>query len=323
MNPRLQNEPALIRDVWHIINYDSYAWMPCWGPGRCGKTSCAMNIAYKIYQDWDDVLECITFDLVGTIYRMKKGLPKLFPTLTKPTHMRVPILIMDDFAAKGGKAKTQHEKAWDLFKGGFDTLGTRIGVILATMIDPRSPTQQLMEKYTHEIKVERVSDTTRVYKYDKCNVEQDYGGWKSRVNKNWVESQEFDPVPLDVYEQYDEMRTSLVDEVFEGIEEQMVEDSVDRIIARIDEIDVHLLEYIKTHGVAYDKKLKAELGDQYKQVMVRCKSRSLVTPIRQSGTYYRYDITDLGLEVLKAWCSKNSEFSDSKLIDINVEKARK
>lgn len=295
-----EDEPKVIQDLWHIINNDGYAWIPVWGEGRCGKTTLAMLVAFKIYKDWDDVLGAITFDLTGAIYRMKKGLPHLFPTVTKPCHMRVPILIMDDFAAKGGKAKTQHEKAWDLFKGGFDTLGTRIGVILATMINPRSPTQQLMEKYTHEIYIERISDDKRVYKYDKCSAEQDYGGWKSRLDKDWKETQEFGKVPLDVYKEYDEMRTSLVDEVFEGIEEQMVEDSLSQILKRIEPIDVDLLKLIKKLGPIYDKKIKEELGSRYRQAMIRCKNRSLVTPIRKRGHYYHYDMTDLGWEVLSA-----------------------
>jgi len=306
----LGKEPVLVRDLWHIINNDSYAWIPVWGEGRCGKTTLAMLLMFKIYKDWDDVLGAISFDLVGTIYRMKKGLPRLFPTVTKPCHMRVPVLLMDDFAAKGGKAKTQHEKAWDLFKGGFDTLGTRIGIIFATMINPRSPTQQLMEKYTHEIKVERISDDKRIYKYDKCSQEQDYKGWRNRLKKDWKETQEFGEVPLDVYKQYDEVRTSLVDEVFENIEDQMVEDSVPKILARIDKVDIHLLSFIRQVGPVYDKKVKQELGANYRQAMVRCKARSLVTPIRGKGHYYHYDITDLGLEVLKALGeSEKSEIS--------------
>lgn len=296
----MQEEPKLIQDIWNTINNDGYAWIPVWGEGRCGKTTLAMLIMFKIYKDWDDVLGAITFDLTGAIYRMKKGLPRLFPTVIKPIHMRVPILTMDDFAAKGGKAKTQHEKAWDLFKGGFDTLGTRIGVILATMINPRSPTQQLMEKYTHEIYVQRVSDDVRVYKYDKCSSEQDYSGWHSRLDKDWKETQEFGKVPLDVYKQYDEMRMSLVDEVFEGIEEQMVEDSLSQILKRIEPIDIDLLNLIKQLGPVYDRKIKEQLGSRYRQAMIRCKNRSLVTPIRRKGHYYHYDITDLGLEVLKA-----------------------
>lgn len=309
-----QEEPKLIRDLWHIINCDSYAWIPVWGEGRCGKTTLAMILMYKIYKDWDDVLGAISFDLTGTIYRMKKGLPRLFPTVTEPTHMRVPILLMDDFAAKGGKAKTQHEKAWDLFKGGFDTLGTRIGVILATMINPRSPTQQLLEKYTHEIYIERISDDKRLYKYDKCSPEQDYSGWRSRLNKDWKETQEFGKVPLDVYKQYDEMRMTLVDEVFETIEDQMVEDAIPKILDRIEPIDIHLLSFIKQMGPVYDKKLKEELGAKYRHAMIRCKARSLVTPIRRRGHYYHYDITDLGLEVLKAISrSEKSEISVQKV----------
>jgi len=208
----LKDEPRLIQDLWRIINYDSYAWIPIWGKGRCGKTSLAMRMMYKIYGDWDLVLNAIVFNLGQLLYKMSKGEPKLFPTVTEPTHMRVPVLLIDDFAAQCGKARTQHERVWDLFKGSFDTLGTRIGVLLATMIEPTSPTQQLLLKYTHEIMVTALSPKKRIYKYDTCQRQQDYGGWKTRQKKDWIEEQEFAKVPLDVYKQYDEMRQSLVDE---------------------------------------------------------------------------------------------------------------
>jgi hypothetical protein len=94
---------------------------------------------------------------------------------------------------------------------------------------------------------------------------------------------------------------------------------VSKILARIDEVDIHLLQYLKTVGTTYDRKLRDELGDRFRQVMVRCKSRSLVIPLR-TGSYYRYDITDLGLEVLKAWeqsQTQKSQFSHTKLITIN------
>jgi hypothetical protein len=108
----LENEPRIVQDFWNIVNYDRYAWIPIWGSGRCGKTTLALNLMFKIYQDWDMVLNGIVFNLSQLIYKLRKGEPKLFPTIKKPCHMRVPILLIDDFASGCGKAKTQHEKAW-------------------------------------------------------------------------------------------------------------------------------------------------------------------------------------------------------------------
>jgi len=295
----LKDEPRLVQDLWNIINKDGYAWIPIWGKARCGKTSLAMRIMYKIYGNWDDVLNGIVFNLNQLLYKIKRGEPKLFPTVTKPCHMRVPILLLDDFASSCGKAKTQHERVWDLFKGSFDTLGTRIGVLLGTMIEPTSPTQQLLLKYTHEIMVTKLSDNTRIYKYDTCTRQQDYGGWKTRQKKDWIEEQEFVMPPLKYYKQYDEMRMSLVDETFVTMQDQMSEDSVDDLIRKIEPIDHTLIRLIKKRGPIHHHVLTKEFGEQGKEAMVRCKARGLIVPRRKSASYYTYDITDLALDVIK------------------------
>lgn len=295
-----EEEPKIVQDLHEIIDMDSYAWMPVWGPGRSGKTTVAMLLMYKIYKDWDDVLGAIVFNLNQLIYNMKKGIPQLFPTRTKPCHMRVPVLTIDDFASQCGKAKTQHEKVWDLFKGHFDTLGTRVGVIFATMIEPTSPTEQLLLKYTHEVMVERITDTERYYKYDKCRRQQDYKGWKNRQKKDWMEKQTFGRVPSGVYKQYDEMRMSLVDEAFVSMSDQMVDDNLAHVLKRITTVDITLLKLITAEGPMEHKKLGRRLGDASRQALTRCKSRGLVVSIHKGNRYYVNEITDLGLEVLKA-----------------------
>jgi len=293
-------EPQIVKDIWHIVDGDLYMWMPIWGEARTGKTSCALWLMFKIYKDWDDVLNAVVFNLSSLMYKLRKGEPRLFPTVTKPCHMRVPIILWDDFAAKSGKAQTQHEKGWDIFKGAFDTLGTRLGVLLATMVNPRSPTQQIMEKYTHECYVMLGSKNERIYKYDKCKQQQDFHGWSMRQNKDWLEVNSFEPVPLDVFEQYDEMRTSLVDETFVSIGDAMTEGNIDYLMKRVQPIDIQLLRLIKDNGPQYPRKLLDAFGEQVKESVVRCKARSLITPIRKSKNYYVNDITGLGLDLLKA-----------------------
>jgi hypothetical protein len=76
-----------------------------------------------------------------SVYELQKGIPERVPT-RNGLHMRVPLLIWDDFGAHSNKAKTQHERGWDTFKGAFDTLGTKLGVLLANMVNPTEPTQQ-------------------------------------------------------------------------------------------------------------------------------------------------------------------------------------
>jgi len=304
-----ETEPRVVRDFWNIVNWDKYAWIPIHGEGRCGKTSLAMTLMFKLYKDWDDVLNGIVFNLSSLIYKLKKGQPQLFPTIKKPRHMRVPVLLIDDFAAGCGKAKTQHEKSWDLFKGAFDTLGTRVAILLASMIDPTVATNQLMIKYTHEIRVEAITDKKRIYKYDKVKRQQDFRGWKPRTRKDWLEIQEFDPIPLDVYEQYDSMRLALVDEMFVAIEDSMAFDTVDRAIERMEPIHHQLLRFIKTYGMVNHHKLKNQFGEPGLKAMSWLKSYGLMVPVRKKGAYYNYDITSLGFDVLKKCDTQPSQTS--------------
>lgn len=96
------------------------------------------------------MLDAITFNLSQTIYKLKNNKPELWPT-RNGLHNRIPALLWDDFGAHSNKARTQHDRSWETFKGGFDVLGTRLGVLIATMVSPNEPTAQLQEKYSHEL----------------------------------------------------------------------------------------------------------------------------------------------------------------------------
>lgn len=270
-------------------------WCVVWGEQRTGKTSLKMQIAYAVYHDWDKVLQSFVFNLGGLLYKINKGEPERIPTTNK-LHMRVPIILYDDFGGQSNKAETQHDPSWDIFKGGFDVLGTQVAVIMASMVDPAEPTFQLMQKYTHELFLPQRG----VYKYDRVIWSQDFKGWRPRRSKDWIETNNFKPVPEDVYRQYDEMRLTLVDEMHQRIQDAIVESRTDQILKRLLDTDVKLLETIQVRGPTYYEKLCEEVGPDAKDALVRCKARSLIVPIRKETGYYKYDLTDLGYEILDA-----------------------
>jgi ATPase subunit of ABC transporter with duplicated ATPase domains len=270
-------------------------WCVVWGEQRTGKTSLKMQIAYAIYHDWDKVLQSFVFNLGGLLYKINKGEPERIPTANK-LHMRVPIILYDDFGGQSNKAETQHDPSWDIFKGGFDVLGTQVAVIMASMVDPAEPTFQLIQKYTHELFLPQRG----VYKYDRVIWSQDFKGWRPRRSKDWIETNNFKPIPEDVYKQYDEMRLTLVDEMHQRIQDAIVESRTDQILKRLLDADVKLLETIQVRGPTYYEKLCEEVGPDTKDALVRCKARSLIVPIRKETGYYKYDLTDLGYEILDA-----------------------
>jgi hypothetical protein len=280
-------------DIRNIIDDDRYAWIVCWGPPRYGKSSLCLLLSYYIYRDWDKVLDSVVFNLNQLLYKLEQGIPEKWPTKNL-LHMRIPLLIWDDYACHAGKAKTQHERSWDIFKGAFDSLGVKLGVLIANMVTPSSPTQQLTEKYTHELYVYARGRC----KYDKVRSQQAFYDFQSRQNKVWQCDFEFEQVPRDVFKQYDEMRCSLADEVLVSIKDVMATTETETVVKRMQPMDIQLLRLIQERGPIYAKALQDELGDEGKKSLVRMKARGLVVPRRESEHYYRYDMTDLAISVL-------------------------
>lgn len=309
-----KGKPGIIRDIWDAILNDKWMWIVVWGLQRCGKTTVQMQIGYEVYTDWDKVLQSIVFNLSGFLYKMDRGEPERIWTLNK-LHNRIPYIIYDDWGGSSNKAETQYDKAWDIFKGAFDLLGTEIAVLTASMVDPSEPTFQLHQKYTHEIFIPQRG----IYKYDKVGWGQDFKGWKPRRKKDWIETNYFEEVPMHVYKEYDEMRMALVPEVKQRIKDAMAETQLERIMKRLEPSDVDLLETIRQSGMIQRKRLEKELGQRGKEALVRCKARNLVVPIRKKTSYW-YDLTDLGLTALKTLETLNSP--NSKFINKQIKEER-
>jgi hypothetical protein len=283
--------PQIVKDVFDAIYNDSWMYVVVWGPPRCGKSTFCMDLMHYIYKDWNKTLEANVFNLSQLLYKMKHGIPETWPT-RNGLHNRVPIFNWDDFAAHSGKAKTQHERSWDVFKGAFDTLGTKIGVLLVNMVSPRSPTQQLQEKYTHEVWIYEKGH----YKYDHVKWRQDYRGWKAEMHKDWIDDSTFDQINMPIFKQYDALRMDLADEVLQVVEDSLVDTHMDTLVKRVQPVDLDLLRFIQRRGLIHGKAITTP---KMKEALIRCKARGLVSPVRVKGQYYKYDITPLGLTLLE------------------------
>jgi len=294
-------ELAVVKDMWDAILGDSWMWMVVWGKPRSGKTTVQMQLAYAIYKDWDHVLQSFVYNLAGLLYKMDNGIPCRIMT-RNAFHDRVPILLADDFGAGANKAKTQHEPAWDIFKGMFDTLATKIAVLIASMGSPSAMTQQIANKYTHEIFV----TAKGCAKYDEVDWYQNYQGWQAKQNKKWIQTFDFYPIPEDVYKEYDGMRLSLVDELEQLIKDKMAESQLLLTMKRMQEVDFEFIQILYNRGGVSNDWMNQPEHKKYKPSLMRSKARSLAIPLRK-GTAYWYDISDLGLEVLNAWTSSKKE----------------
>jgi len=303
-----ENYPTVVKDMLSAIHDDRYMWVVIWGEARTGKSDLGLLILYYIYKDWKKVLNAITFNLSQTVYKIKHNLPELWPTKNQ-LHMRIPSLLWDDFGAHSNKAKTQHDRAWDTFKGGFDVLGTRIGVLMATMIEPSEPTQQLQNKFTHELWVFKRGRA----KYDRYHAQQDYKTFRARGRKTWIDTFDFDLIPDEVFKEYDQMRQALADEVLVAIEDTMVETHLGYLMKRLDPLDYQLMKRIRDSGPVYHKQVYEDFGRELgKKVLTRLKSRGVISPVRDLQTGYgKYDMNDIGFEILKVLATKQEQSKDS------------
>lgn len=276
----------LIRDIRNAIYEDGYLWIVIHGPPRSSKSTLALWIAHQIYGDWEKVLDSVVFNLHTLIQRIDTGTPCRWPT-TNGEHIRVPLIIYDDFGVHSNKADTQHSSAWDIFKGGFDCIGTELGILLATMVNAGEATSQLQDKYNAEITVNRKGH----YKYDRVEWLQDFKGFRTRMKKTWVENGKFPPIPKDWYKKYDQMRCELTKEVFIRIKDALSYDNMDYLLKLLKPEDEQLLRLISNKGpISYEPGLK--------ETITRCKARNLLTRLPTSPGHIKYELSQLGVDLL-------------------------
>jgi hypothetical protein len=115
---------------------------------------------------------------------------------------------------------------------------------------------------------------------------------------------DFDPMPQDVFNKYDEMRTGLAKEVLFNINETIAENELERIIRRLQKPDIQLLNLLHDRGPTYKLAIEKELGKETDYCLTRMKARGLVVPKRIKANYFKYILTDLGFN---AYNTLNSE----------------
>jgi hypothetical protein len=296
MTQRMFEQSQLFKDIRSAIFDDGYIFGIIHGPPRCSKSTLGLHAGYSVYEDWSKVLGSTVFNLPSVIQRMKDGKPEKWPT-TNGLHFRVPYILWDDFAVGGGnKAVSQHNLAWDEFKAAFDVLGTKIGVLMLTAVDASSATQQLQGKYNIEVFLTAKGK----YKYDKVHWRQDYSGFRVMMKKECIEYGHFDPIPMNIYKEYDELRMDLTDQAFVRLEDAMANDTVDQLLKILKPSDIQLIRLIDSNGpIRYDT-AKDKLGEDYKLTLTRCKARSLVIPTNLGNNNYKLDLSSIGRDILAA-----------------------
>ena len=291
---RMYEQSQLFKDIRNAIYDDGYIFGIIHGPPRCSKSTLGLHCGYSVYEDWPKTLGATVFNLASVIQRMKDGKPEKWPT-SNGLHERVPYVLWDDFAVNGGnKAVSQHSLAWDEFKAAFDVLGTKIGVLMLTAVDAGSATQQLQGKYNLEVFL----TTKGKYKYDKVHWKQDYTGFRVMMKKECIEYGQFEPLPMAIYKEYDELRKDLTDQAFVRLEDAMANDTLDQLMKLLKPSDIKLIRLIDNLGPINYNTAKDNLGDDYKLTLTRCKARSIIIPTNLGNNNYKLDLSSIGRDII-------------------------
>lgn len=285
-------EYKIVRDTWKNILFDDWSWGCCWGPPRKGKSTCLLQLAFTVYHDWDMVLNSVTFGAVGLIHKMEHHQPMRIWETVNRLHFRIPFLIYDDAGAGDNKSSTQHTEYFDLIKGAWDTYATQVANIWNSLNQPDELTRQLCNKYNAELFCYRRG----IAKYDRTRWNQNFRGWQASQKKKWKQTFEFEKLPRDVLVQYDEMRTSIVDQLNQRIHDKMALTEVDRLMKLSQPEDYKLLEFIQTNGALTDHDV-GKLPNR--EVLKRCKSRDLIFSRVDETRHSKYDLSELGIELLR------------------------
>lgn len=286
------------QELYDLVMTGSWATVSCWGKQRRGKSTVALWIAYFLWRMifpemsesdlWNRVYESIVFNLSQLLYKLNSpSMSRVYDLRHK--YYRIPVFIWDDFSVHSNKAITQHDNAFDEFKGAFDALGTKFAILVFTMVNPDAPTTQLQCKYTHEIFVEKRGE----FKFDEIDWQQDYRGTRAKRKKKWKQTIPFYRIPDERFDPYDEMRNQLADEALQRVSDKMTE-GIPFLLSRLTDEDIQVLTRIETEGPISDTKRK----HHDPKSILKLKAHQLIIPIERKGHHYSLDLTPLGNDVL-------------------------
>ncbi len=286
---------SIVRFTWGNILYNRWAHGACWGQSRTGKSSAVLQLMFCVYHDWDAVLKATCFGLDNVLYKMNNKIPYGIVERIDKIYDRVPILMADDSGSINNKSITQSDESFNFLKGGLDLWGTRLSNLWHTMNQPSELTAQINQKYTCEMYIE----TRGIAKFDTCKWRPNYHGWVPNQTKKWKHTFPYEKVPSDVYQQYAGMRDEWIDYINQQYNDRQAETLINKLIERSEPIDYEYLEIFKK----FSPLSSYQVETTYKmdmEVVKRLKHRNLLNTTANLTKHYDYDISNLGLELLKA-----------------------
>jgi hypothetical protein len=294
---RFQNDMqwGIVRFTWRNILNNTWANGVCWGQSRVGKTSAIMQLSYTVYHDWDCVLKSIAFGLNSVVWKMDNHIPLLILEQVDKIYNRIPILLNDDAGSCDNKSITQNDESFNFLKGGIDLWGTRLSNLWHTMNQPSELTKQLAEKYTCELYIAERG----IGKFDTVKWQPNFRAWVPFQKKKWKQTFPYEKPPMEIYRVYAEKRDAVIDDIGQRYRDKRVDTQIGKLLERTTPIDFETLSIFKKEGclTEYDVNTRLHLD---KESFKRIKGRDLIEQTMTKTEHYKYDISILGLELLKA-----------------------
>lgn len=210
-----RDEFVLSEKVKKAVSSRSFEGAIIYGKQRVGKTSYGLQVLYDIYENWDKVLNRIFFKLEDLVDFLRK---------THKQRKDVDAILWDDCGVYGSSGLWFSDRQMaEYLQNLIDVVGIRLGGFLMTTPNPENLLKCLRSYEFYRVKCVRHNQRNRrlakgyktiLYPSGKLITPKDFRDYYDVM------------LPDDVYEEYEEIRESYLNEAMDNLDEYLVEKGV-------------------------------------------------------------------------------------------------
>lgn len=187
---------------------------PITGGVRVGKSTLGLKLMFHLLKNWDDVFE---YTAVGEDALRFWGILK--------EHKWVQALLVDDISILLSTSESVFSKRSKQIRRFLTAIGTKVGVLIGTLPDPKEIPEFLRKRFAYRIQVMRFptvrmaqqgahyDPNLRWAEWQRIKTQDDYSQEGYFRKKEGQGHFSFSPVSTEIYERYEPLRRVIVDDI--------------------------------------------------------------------------------------------------------------
>lgn len=197
------------------VSSKSFEGAIIYGKQRVGKTSYGLQVLYDVYQDWDTVLNRVFFKLEDLVEFLRE---------THKQRKNVDAILWDDCGVYGSSGLWFSDRQMaEYLQNLIDVIGIRLGGFLMTTPNPENLLKSLRSYEFYRVKCMKHNQRNRrlakgyktiLYPSGKLITPKDFKDYYDVM------------LPDDVYEEYEEVRETYLNEAMDNLDQYLVEKGV-------------------------------------------------------------------------------------------------